>query len=295
MDYTAFLARNSVIGVSLLSIFYGVYVVLAGVAIHVLYRSRRKGGRIAGTKRISLSAAVLLFAMATAQVALYIADISCSVMDDLASDSGSVCPDILESVFPGMFIFDAQLMVADGLLAWRCFILFHRNKKLLAFLLILLAFETLPIIFVFLIPMDAYVYYYPVTLLTNLLLSGLLAGRILWHRRNMRMLSGQARFGRLASLIIECGVPYWIISLILVVTVYTGNVNSNAVQASAGLVTSIFPTLFIVLVELGMTEEQSTTIAAASAATHSIVFTSPTGTMQPGDEALRSTLLRSPV
>ncbi|TFK52142.1 hypothetical protein OE88DRAFT_1643907 [Heliocybe sulcata] len=245
----------------------GLYIALFGVA---LYLYRTIGCRSTLTiKKVSLCTAVVLFGLSTAQIAVYFVAYyrMSSVVMRLAGYGGVDLPDYTSEYDQALMwwsnvsivILCAQITIADGLLVWRCYNVWDKNKVLLSVLATLLAIETASgFAMAFDIPtvlgvIVAYLYF-PSLLAMNLFVSGLIAGRILWHRHKISTLPIRIPTGR-----VEAGVGYWVCALLLTLDQFVLiNADGAIMQVAAGMGASVSCTLLMVLVELGKTTEHGT-------------------------------------
>ncbi|TFK49454.1 hypothetical protein OE88DRAFT_1737070 [Heliocybe sulcata] len=282
--------QGNILDVLVTTFFYGMYTIIFGICIHTLVFM---GGQ-SSLRRHLLIVTILLYAFSTVQtiVSFWQAFVSTDLLPDGSyGDSYALLHEI--NLFnKGECIADAMLacsnLVADGLLIWRCYVLWNRRLSVIAvpFILYLAeaacgyaiaAFD----VQIFLLrshaaleetePPPAWfrlsrlenamtITFFVSSFITNVLMSSLIAFRIwkatrgLGRRRN--------RYVRVASLILETGAMYSVCLLLCAIFIdmsgRAGTIGWTVMFAVVGQIVGIFPTVIIVFVALGRTLDSNT-------------------------------------
>jgi len=269
------------IGLFVLALCYGSYVVLFGTSVHLLCSGHTKGCRLPSTQKLLLSATITFFVMSTVLMGFYFAFVYSSVIFVLRGEIGGFVHAVDRMVPITLSVMSLQIMIADGLLLWRCYVLWNKNRKLLIIGLVMITFETILGILLSanIVLVDDGLLYFPILLLTNIIMSCLIAGRILWLRGKTCVMGNEGtkrRYRHLPWLILECGISYWICLVLAIISQYTDReLETLNILVSAVLAAGIFSTLLIVLVELGKSTGKDTSIVISApirfaSATHAV-------------------------
>lgn len=266
------------------SIIYGCHVVVLAACFHIL-PSRRS---VRGLHKRLLYINAASFVFATAQIV--IAFLFVFLVLSFTQEGSSLLPAV--NAYNVLNILTDTLnpitnIIADSLLIWRCYVIWGRKLLVVAFPIIFLVVGTVcgyilvyaeattywirihapptelspPPLYLRLEDLTQYMIigYYASSLATNLLMSALIAYRILVAARGLRTYcdKGQKQiYTRIASIIIETGAIYSV--CLLLAFILRGPVPVAAGWIFSTLVTmcaSIFPALFTLLVSLNMMTE----------------------------------------
>ncbi|KAJ7712848.1 hypothetical protein B0H16DRAFT_1623433 [Mycena metata] len=237
------------------TLFYGIYLVLFCICIYILLHRPRNAAN-----GILLGTAILLFTLSTIQAVLNLVLGSLEILqldDKFPVDSIGSADDMLYVV---------NNIVADGLLIYRCWVVWNRNIFVtipgLTGIVILIAFSADEQI-----PLSAY---YAMTLATNVVLSALTAGRIWWIGRRQSLAqtsksSTRSPYASTISIILESGIIY---SVFVAIRIAVDDLQPYSVvifvTEMLRQIVGIVPTLIIVRVGLGMSVESSSSSSTAS-------------------------------
>ncbi|KAJ7438565.1 hypothetical protein B0H11DRAFT_589180 [Mycena galericulata] len=255
---------------------YGILLVLLSIAAHLVYRRTGTG------RRILVSAMSLMALLATAQlgVSCRMSVLAYGLLRLLAIGGveGEFPPQSARGVriwieFNNLYAVSAFLLVTnnlvtDSLFVYRCFVVWGRNVRIVI----------APILMLFTATALGYLVTYEVdvkpgsldsrvpfimSILTNVVLIALTAGRIWWIRRDARVLSESAlirTYNTVVAIILESGAIYCLTVLVYVICVSSVD-NSPLVLyvfPSAMLqIVNIAPALIIVRVGLGRAFEDT--------------------------------------
>ncbi|KAJ7670320.1 hypothetical protein B0H17DRAFT_1209420 [Mycena rosella] len=269
---------------------YGVFVVLFLVAIHLLYH-RRAPGRLA-----LLILTVAMAMLATAQFSLRIVTVSLALrMLELAvKDGWSIPPPSLSSVerlynvlaFTEDAVLVANTVVTDGLLIYRCYLVWGRPRKRFLVVPVLLMLGTLGsslrTIYVASLQLSSATGYvtsydedyatdglyridprivFAINLFTNFVVMGLTAGRIWWITRAQGAVLGPEfapRYNAAIAILLESGAIYCcgLVFQVVGLSVQNSYEIQTPVYLSHGTISqlvNVVPTLIVVRVGLGHT------------------------------------------
>ncbi|KAJ7121740.1 hypothetical protein C8R43DRAFT_1033357 [Mycena crocata] len=234
--------------------FYGIYLVLFCICIYILLHRPHD---LANT--ILLATAISLFTLSTLQTIL-----------NLILGAGYI--DGLDIPFEGISLADDMIyvvnnLIADGLVIYRCWIVWNRNIYVVAIPIIMLIVTS-----VFgwdiLLPLAPF---FMLTLATNVLVTSLTAGRIWWICRQARatlQTDLQKRYVSRIAIIVESGVIYsaFVLSYLIIGAVSSSGALQNLVVEMLRQVVGIVPTLIIVRVGLGVSVQNvESSVASAEA------------------------------
>jgi len=258
---------------SAISLFLGGVYLLLGVVAFYLFSRRNTKGRV-----IFMGAIGVMLCLAISELALQIIVTSVSMRllystaDNLDTISFLRQQASLEHMY-NMLVFVEDLMlvtnnaVADGLFAYRCYIIWGAgyNKQVIALpALLLLVTTALGFITAYSNNvldagshiMDSRIGFV-FAVVTNLMLTGLTAGRIWWTRRELRIV-GQDKFTQryttAISVLLESGAAYCLFLILVIVALSYGRKATSGPTATlasfsygaAGQLVNIVPTVFIV-------------------------------------------------
>ncbi|KAJ6488719.1 hypothetical protein DFH09DRAFT_379413 [Mycena vulgaris] len=248
----------------------GILLVLLSIAAYLLYQRTGAGRR-------SFAAALVVMAiLATAQVGIHIWGTVLAFRIVRLATEGEMWPHSQRAVgltrlFVKLFTVEDFLlvtnnMVADGLFTYRCFVIWGRNFRVVV----------VPMLMILATTVLGYLCAYEddyrdtgnyvdfrlacmMSVLTNLVLMALTAGRVRWLRRDASVRADSASVGRCSSaigIILESGAMYCIsvISYVIFVSVLKPGDFSPLIDVGRGVVPQIMniaPALIIVRVGLG--------------------------------------------
>ncbi|KIM43707.1 hypothetical protein M413DRAFT_387096 [Hebeloma cylindrosporum] len=226
------------IGAVMLETFlYGLYVILFAICVYVLWRKKT-------ISWVLLAFAVAMFALATADLGYTFYLIFGQLM------KGSLA---VKELRPKFWLYVANNVLADSLLLYRCYVVWGCKKIVVIGPAIPLIGSTVcGFLFEGSTRFQAWIYVVT-TLILNLILTGLTAGRIWWLARKARLILGTGllqRYNTTIVILIESGVLYSLYIILDLVLLY---ILDNIFILDAGLiqVVGIIPTLIIVQVGLG--------------------------------------------
>jgi len=236
------------------SFFYGIYLVLFSICMYILLRRPRN---ISNT--ILLATAISLFTLSSIQAIFNIILGSADIDGiDIPYENIAMANDM---------IYVANNVLADGLVIYRCYIIWNHNIYIVILPIILLIVTSI-FGWDILLPLPPF---FELSLATNVLVTGLTAGRIWWICRQARTYlktDMQKRYVSSIAIIVESGVIYSasvLTYLILDAIPSTRETPIPIVEVLAQLV-GIVPTLIIVRVGLGLSVQSiESTVSAARA------------------------------
>ncbi|KAJ6559835.1 hypothetical protein B0H19DRAFT_1260523 [Mycena capillaripes] len=266
---------------------YGVFVVLFLIALYLLYH-RKSPGR---TTLLLLIAAMTL--LATAQFSLHIATTSLALrLLRVAITDGQLTVPIQPTgtehlywalVFTQDVILVTNTVITDGLLVYRCYLVWNRPHRVFVVAPILLMLGTLATGYVTSYDEDySNVPWYhldprivfTLNLFTNFVLMLLTAGRIWWVTRQQRAVFGPdftPRYNAAIAIVLESGAIYCCGLVFQVVALSVQGSAPTAVYLShgtAGQLVNIVPTLIVVRVGLGHAVPTTTSPSTGNASTN---------------------------
>ncbi|KAF7341105.1 hypothetical protein MVEN_01844700 [Mycena venus] len=239
--------------------FYGIYLVLFCICIYILLH---RPHNIANT--ILLVTAITLFTLATVQTILDII-LGAGDVDGVLSDETYG-----QLLYADNMIYVAHSAIADLLFVYRCYVIWNHNIYVVI----------LPIIMVILtiifgvdqaLPLAPF---FEITLATNVLVTGLTAGRMWWKGRQVlghMQPDMQRKYTTSMAIIIESGVIYSagvLTYLVLGAIPFTAPAQDPTVVMLVQLC-GIVPTLLIVRVGLGASVQSEETTAVSDSDVYS--------------------------
>ncbi|KAJ7463167.1 hypothetical protein FB451DRAFT_463347 [Mycena latifolia] len=253
---------------------YGVFIVLFLIALHLLYH-RRSPGRGA-----FLALTVVMALLATTQFLLHVATVALSLrlLETAVKDGWAYPPSSLTAterlywalVLTQDVVLVTNSVVTDGLLIYRCYLVWGRPRKALLVLPVLLILGTLGTGYMTSYdqdsPSDEYHLdpriVFGLNLVTNFVTMALTAARIWWVTRTQRAVLGSdftPRYNAAIAIILESGAIYCagLIFQVVGLSVQGSKLISPPVYLSHGTIgqlVNIVPTLIVVRVGLGHTE-----------------------------------------
>ncbi|KAF7345941.1 hypothetical protein MVEN_01616500 [Mycena venus] len=227
--------------------FYGIYLVLFCICTYILlHRPSSRGNTVL---LITTSA---LFTFSTILMVFTLVLVTADI-EQLAS----IPYDNIQNA--AYVIYAINNSIADGLVIYRCYVVWNRDWRVIVLPVMLLVASTACGLDIFL---DA-IPQFAVILTTNLLATLLTAGRIWWISRQPRAYLGAAAQRRYASsiaLVVESGMVYSATILTFLVVISFPSVAPTLEEPLLQIVTQVMgiaPTLIIVRVGLGVSMEDS--------------------------------------
>jgi len=240
--------------------FYGIYLVLFCICIYVLlHRPHNRANSI------MLATVITLFTLSTVQTIIVII-------------LGAADIDGIDIPYDNLFlannmIYVANNVIADGLVIYRCYVIWNRTIYVIILPIILLVL-TAVFGWDLLLPLPPF---FELSLATNILVTGLTAGRIWWIYRQSGMHLNpdmRKRYFTSISVIVESGVIYAVatsIYLILGAIPFTEIAQDPTAEMLAQIV-GIVPTLIIVRIGLGLSVENAQSTVSTTAVLDSDVY-----------------------
>ncbi|KAF5350810.1 hypothetical protein D9758_010405 [Tetrapyrgos nigripes] len=222
--------------------FYGMYIPLFGVCIHLM----RKRKRLHYKLHIALT--TLLFILCTSTVVLNLVTVAQAVKmpEEMRMQRG----------ISMLGVYMVANVCAELIMIQRCYVIWGANLYI-----IIVPFIGLCINLAFGVSVLAYkttylVIFMIMTLIENIILTSLTAGRIYWINHEAGAILGsavQTRYKMIAAMIMESSILYSTATIAGVVSMFAHNVLASdiAVNAQTQLV-GIAPTLLVVRVGLGI-------------------------------------------
>ncbi|TFK48287.1 hypothetical protein OE88DRAFT_568658 [Heliocybe sulcata] len=283
----------------------GVYAAIFFAALQLLLTRQHA---TQGAKYL-LAVTVLLFILALVQIVLNFAATLFSAFGDPANPDPSTVN--LDNIFATVdnFLTVTTNLVADCLLAWRCYIIWGRKPAVI----------TVPTLFIVVGTVAGYTYsgysvqsyllaqvgiegypspsvtvfnelsreqdlenvlttvFYAMTFASNVVMTGLIVGRIWWLHRNFRESAAgidTRLYANLVTLFVESGGIHSTLLLLSMATVSSSSIGvyeAYAIVSSLAIITAgLSPTLIIVLLALGRTANPT-----AAAAQTTMAFAAP--------------------
>ncbi|KAJ7108235.1 hypothetical protein C8R44DRAFT_857763 [Mycena epipterygia] len=253
---------------------YGILLVLFGVAGHLLYHRRNPA------RRILTTATAAMAVLATLQLAIRIrSSISVfqifrlSIMGEIfgSSERATHAGDLAASLQTVEdFLLVTNNVVTDGLFIHRCFVIWGRNIKVVVVpVIMLLATTVLGYLCAYTNDYSSSVAYvdgqvpFAMSMVTNVVLMLLTAGRIWWIRRDACILVQSQcvrRYNIVIAIILESGAIYCASILLFLISVYLPpslDPLYAVVRCSVPQIMNIAPTLIIVRVGFGYSVEET--------------------------------------
>ncbi|KAJ6535140.1 hypothetical protein B0H19DRAFT_1271786 [Mycena capillaripes] len=226
--------------------FYGIYFVLFCICIHILLHRPSSQGNT-----VLLVTAIALFTFSTILIVLILVLVTAEI-EELAS----IPSDSIQNA--AYVIYAINNSIADGLLIYRCYVVWNHNWRIIVLPVMLLIASTGEAcgldVFLDATPQFA------VILATNLLAT---AGRIWWisnHSRGYLGAAAQQRYASAIALVVESGMLYSATIVAFLIVISFPSLSSTLEEPLLQIVTQVMgiaPTLIIVRVGLGVTVEDS--------------------------------------
>ncbi|KAJ7502586.1 hypothetical protein B0H11DRAFT_1989235 [Mycena galericulata] len=230
------------VGVSTLwvsTFLYGIYLVLFCRCMYIFYRG--------GNKQVALfTSAIIMFILSTTTVILSL--LQGAIAYGNAGASLGLEVERLQDA--GALVYVTNNLLADALLIYRCYVIWDTIWITVVPLILLIT--TMILGYMIQLPL-----FFILSLTINLFVPTLVAGRLWWVIRRLRGPSGAVtrRKGRNAMIIIlESGLIYSLFVSIHMGFFHFQNPNDEIIYAALGQVVGIVPTLIIVRVGLGVSE-----------------------------------------
>ncbi|KAJ6564572.1 hypothetical protein B0H19DRAFT_80533 [Mycena capillaripes] len=227
--------------------FYGIYSVLFCICMYILlHRPSSRGNTVL------LVTTIALFTFSTVLIVLILVMETAEIEDPASIPSDS----ILNATY---IIYAINNTIADGLLIYRCYVVWNHDWRVIVFPVILLIASTACGFDVF---MDA-TPQFAVILATNFLATGLTAGRIWWISHYCREYLGtatQRRYTFAIVVAVESGLLYSATILAFLIVISFPSLLYTLEEPLIQIVTQVMgiaPTLIIVRVGLGVAVEDS--------------------------------------
>ncbi|KAF7376741.1 Zn(2)-C6 fungal-type domain-containing protein [Mycena sanguinolenta] len=255
------MASSLWVGVSTLwvsTFLYGIYLVLFCRCMYIFYKGKNQ--------IILLLAAIIMFTLSTVTIII-------SLLQG-ASAYGTLGLNLPQLQTAGAIVYVTNNIFADLLLIYRCYVIW--NTIWITVVPSLLVIATMILGYSIQLKL-----FFILSLTTNLLVPTLVAGRLWWIIRRIRGPSGAAtrRKGRNAMVIIlESGLIYSAVVSIHMVYFHYSNPTDEVIFGALGQIVGIVPTLIIVRVGLGVSQNRS--------ADTTMVGTGGMGKMEIGDSSL---------
>ncbi|TFK95644.1 hypothetical protein BDV98DRAFT_577418 [Pterulicium gracile] len=246
------------------TVLYGAYTVLYMICMYILIKRPRKGSRLA-----MIAVASALYALSSAHVILNMVRGLVAFIDEENAEA------TLERISSPLSVakqvsYAVAALLADGLLIFRCFAVWARNWRIIVFPVLLFIGSTVTgFVAVYHVSQatstsEGYFYRrvavwgtaaYMFSLVTNIIVTGLIASRIWWMSRAVQTHLGKQHtqvYSRLIALIIESGMIY-ALSILVFMIAYWQNTHGHKIGNDAlAQVVGIMPTLIIIRIGLGM-------------------------------------------
>jgi len=231
------MASSLWVGVSTLwvsTFLYGIYLVLFCRCMYIFYRGKRQIPL--------LITAIIMFILSTTTVILFL------LQGASAYGKLGLNVEVLETA--GAVVYVTNNLIADALLIYRCYVIWNTVYITVVPLILLVA----TMILGYSIQLKLF---FILSLSMNLFVPALVAGRLWWIVRRLRGPGGAVtrRKGRNAIIIIlESGLIYSLVVSIHMAFFHYNNPMDEVVFAALGQLVGMVPTLIIVRVGLGMSE-----------------------------------------
>ncbi|KAJ7354432.1 hypothetical protein DFH08DRAFT_854834 [Mycena albidolilacea] len=234
------MASSLWVGVSTLwlsTFLYGIYLVLFCRCMYIFFRGKRQ--------TTLLVSAIIMFTLSTTTVIIFLLQ--------GASAYGTLGLDLEKLQTAGAVVYVTNNIIADALLIYRCYVIWGTWYITVVPLILLVA----TMILGYSIQLKLF---FILSLSMNLFVPTLVAGRLWWIIRRIRGPRGAAtrRKGRNAMIIIlESGLIYSVVVSIHMVFFHYGDPRDEVVYGALGQIVGIVPTLIIVRVGLGVSQNGS--------------------------------------
>ncbi|TFK48613.1 hypothetical protein OE88DRAFT_481964 [Heliocybe sulcata] len=278
--------------------FYGLYTVVFWTSMYVLVRRP-----VSNLRHILPLVTVLLYILSTAQMALtfWQGFVSTDIQD---GPSGEISPYLLLhevnlNNLGGCISYSLMVLsnaIADGLLIWRCLVIWGSRRSVVAVPVMLLLVETACGCALAAFTVDIYrlrlhtppseitpppkfiqlsgqkqkfeIVFFLSSFVTNLLMSSLIAFKI-WRESSYITKMRSKRYLRIASLFLETGIFYSICLFLCAIFRLIGGSGDFAwgvTYSIASQIVGIFPTVIVLLASNGWTSERTLTMPQPTAA-----------------------------
>ncbi|KAJ7057698.1 hypothetical protein C8F01DRAFT_1150712 [Mycena amicta] len=234
------------IGVSTLwvsTFLYGIYLILFCRCMSILLHGSRSPQSQKQPQTVLLVSAIVMFLLSTTSVLVFLLQ--------GATAYGSLRLRLDELQIAGAIVYVTNNVVADALLIYRCYVIWNTIYITIVPLLLLVA----TMILGYAIQLKLF---FILSLTTNLLVPVLVAGRLWWVLRRFRGTASEMtrRQGRKAIVILlESGLLYSLVVSIHMVYFHYDNPMDEVVYAILAQLVGIVPTLLIVRVGRGVSQE----------------------------------------
>ncbi|KAF8202678.1 hypothetical protein K438DRAFT_583008 [Mycena galopus ATCC 62051] len=225
--------------------FYGIYLVLFCICVYILLHRPHTWANT-----ILLVTTIALFTLSSILTVLNIV-LGAAEIDDL----DYIPSDSIQNA--AMIIYGVNNFIADGLVIYRCFVIWDKNWRIIIVPIIMLVISTVYGLDFTLSPYP----FFGLTLATNVLVTALTAGRIWWICRQCRgylKTSEQRRCASSVTILVESGLVYSAAILTYLVVISIPNLINTLGEPILQMLTQVMgiaPTLIIVRVGLGVSVE----------------------------------------
>ncbi|KAJ7765084.1 hypothetical protein DFH07DRAFT_811357 [Mycena maculata] len=238
------MASSLWVGVSTLwvsTFLYGIYLVLFCRCMYIFYRGKRQ--------TTLLISAIVMFLLSTTTVIISLLQ-GATAYGNNTGGAAAIERQIDRLEVAGAIVYVTNNVIADALLIYRCYVIW--NTIWITVVPLILLVTTLVLGYMIQLPL-----FFILSLTVNLFVPTLVAGRLWWIVRRIRGPAGEItrRKGRNAMIIIlESGLIYSLLVSIHMGFFHSQNPMDEIVYAALGQVVGIVPTLIIVRVGLGVSE-----------------------------------------
>ncbi|KAJ4468179.1 hypothetical protein J3R30DRAFT_1682197 [Lentinula aciculospora] len=247
--------RSDFILVMVAFFLYGIYTLLCGLYVYLQIHQQ-------GQRRYYQLSLLLLYLLATLVIIILTTQFIMLLQLEVLEFGDDFNVDIFEHLtVASRSVYVAANFVADALLLYRCYIVWGSRRYIIASLVIISLSMLGEEIFspAALVVSESILYFgfISVNLFTNLMLTGLVAGRIWWLNRATQRSLGISKSNRksingIAATVLESGLLYPIAIIIDIVVVLQAQVDMQPVLT---LVVGIAPTLIMVRNQLRISVE----------------------------------------
>ncbi|KAF7362566.1 hypothetical protein MVEN_00604900 [Mycena venus] len=221
--------------------FYGIYLVLFCICIYILRNRPRPGNTVL------LVTAIALFTLSTVQAVINLV-LGAAEIDYLDIPQHNINR-------AGGIIYGVNNIIADGLVIYRCFVIWDRNIRIVILPMLMLVVTSVFGVDIKL-PENPY---FALSLATNVLVTALTAGRIWWVCRQSRLCrkfrtEDQKRCVSAISILVESGLLYSaaVLAYLVLGAIPRVRIVQEPIYEMLTQVMGIAPTLIIVRVGLGV-------------------------------------------
>ncbi|KAF8634299.1 hypothetical protein AX17_004251 [Amanita inopinata Kibby_2008] len=266
------LDKASLVSLWVESLLYGAYAVLFALCVHALVHNKRTPG---GLNKPLLVTAVVMFTFCTVHICVGLARAISAFVGSKDKPGGAL--GYYAAIWLPLNIFKQALyatnnIVADGLVVYRCYVVWGFRWKVIVIPSIMLAATTLcaylAVYNFSLIGPGQDVFatniaqwgtaLFSLSLATNVTVTMLIASRIWWIARQANTLLGKShgrKYNNAVAIIVESGAIYSISLLILLVLYTIKSTSQYIVYDALAQIMGIVPTLIIVRVGLGVSTQ----------------------------------------